>query len=68
MLPTNRQIGFFSDAYCLEWLYAKSMLVRTELAEVLANRVERGQYTQNEALQIAGRLLRETPRHLLRLS
>jgi hypothetical protein len=68
MLPTNRQIGFFSDAYCLEWLYAKSALVRAELAGALTNRVERGQYTQDEALQIARKLLRETPEHLLGLS
>ena len=23
MLPANKQIGFFSDAYCVEWSYAK---------------------------------------------
>jgi len=68
MLPTNRQIGFFSDAYCVEWLYAKSLLVRTELAGALARRIERGQYTLGEAVQIAGKLLRETPAHLLRLN
>lgn len=68
MLPANRQIGFFSDAYCVDWLYAKSGLVRTELARALAGRVDRGQYTPGEALQIAGKLLYETPRHLLRLT
>ena len=41
----SRQIGFFSDAYCLEWFYAKSILVRTELARALAYGIERGQYT-----------------------
>jgi glucuronate isomerase len=68
MLPTNRQIGFFSDAYCLDWLYAKSILVRTELARALAHRVERGQYTLDGAVEIAGRLLQETAEHLLRLT
>ncbi|MEN6576571.1 MAG: hypothetical protein ABFD90_09525 [Phycisphaerales bacterium] len=67
MLPTNRQIGFFSDAYCVDWLYAKSKLVRTELAKALTSRVERGQYTAQEAVKIAARLLEETPRRLLRL-
>jgi glucuronate isomerase len=67
MLPTNRQIGFFSDAYCVDWLYAKSNLVRTELAKALAKRVERGQYTRQEAVQIASKLLLETSRRLLRL-
>jgi len=68
MLPANRQTGFFSDAYCVEWLYAKSSLVRTELAKALANRVERGQYTLNDAVHIARKLLQETPKRLLRLS
>ncbi len=68
MLPTNRQIGFFSDAYCLDWSYAKSILVRTELAKALARRVERGQYTTEGAAEIARRLLRDTPERLLRLS
>jgi glucuronate isomerase len=67
MLPTNRQIGFFSDAYCVEWLYAKSLLVRTELARALAGRVERGQYILDGAVEIATKLLRETPAHLLGL-
>ena len=24
MLPANKQVGFFSDAYCVEWSYAKA--------------------------------------------
>ena len=66
MLPTNRQIGFFSDAYCVEWLYAKSKLVRMELAKALTNRVKRGQYAPDGAVNIARKLLQETPRCLLR--
>jgi len=40
MLPLNKQVGFFSDAYCLEWTYAKALLVRKQLARVLAERIE----------------------------
>ena len=65
MLPMNKQIGFFSDAYCVEWLYAKYKLVRMELANALANRIERGQYTPDEAVKIAKKLLQETPKHQL---
>ncbi len=36
MLPANKQVGFFSDAYCVEWSYAKAVLVRKLLARVLA--------------------------------
>ncbi len=68
MLPTNRQIGFFSDAYCVDWLYAKSKLVRMELAKALTDRVERGQYAPDGAVEIARKLLQETPEHLLRLT
>lgn len=60
MLPANKQIGFFSDAYCVDWLYAKSKLVRAELTGALAKRIERGQYTVDTAVEIAYKLLRET--------
>jgi len=65
MLPLNKQIGFFSDAYCLEWVYAKSVIVRRVLAEVLDKRVKRGQYSYDDALNIAQRILLDTPKTLL---
>lgn len=65
MVALNRQIGFFSDAYCAEWAYAKAVLVRQELARVLAEKVERGQYTEDLALDIARHLFWETPQTLL---
>ena len=24
MLPLDKQVGFFSDAYCVEWVYGKA--------------------------------------------
>jgi glucuronate isomerase len=65
MLPVNKQIAFFSDAYCLEWSYGKLLLVRKILAEVLAERIERGQYSLSDALSIAREILFETPQSLL---
>ncbi|MEW6751334.1 MAG: hypothetical protein AB1505_10205 [Candidatus Latescibacterota bacterium] len=65
MLPLNRQVGFFSDAYCLEWVYGKSLLVRRALAEVLADKVDQGQYDRDLALDIARQVLYETPQSLL---
>ena len=65
LLPTNRQMGFFSDAYTLEWAYAKAVMVRRMMAEVLARRVKRGQYTEEEALQVAGQVLYEAPQWAL---
>jgi hypothetical protein len=65
MLPVNKQVGFFSDAYCLEWAYAKAKIVCTQLAAVLAEKIERGEYTKNDALSVARSVLYETPQELL---
>ncbi|MHB0877874.1 MAG: hypothetical protein ACYC5O_17690 [Anaerolineae bacterium] len=68
MIPVSKQIGFFSDAYCVDWVYAKAALVRKQLAEVLAWRVEQGQYTLDGALHIARAMLYESPQELLGMS
>ena len=65
MLPTNKQIGFFSDAYCVEWAYAKAILVRRQMARVFAELVEQGQYTAEDAVSIARAILFESPQSLL---
>lgn len=65
MLPANKQVGFFSDAYCVEWVYAKVILVRKQLARVLADKVAQGQYADTDALEIARRILFDTPQTLL---
>jgi hypothetical protein len=67
MVPANKQIAFFSDAYCVEWCYGKWLLVRKLLAGVLAARVERGQYNVDDALSIARTILYESPQSLLGL-
>jgi glucuronate isomerase len=65
MLPVNKQVGFFSDAYCAEWAYGKALLVRKLLARILADKIEHGWYTREDALSIAGTILYDTPRTLL---
>ena len=65
MLPVNKQIGFFSDAYCVEWVYGKARLVQQQLARVLADKIDQGQYTRDDALSIAQALLYESPQTLL---
>jgi glucuronate isomerase len=67
MLPVNKQVGFFSDAYCVEWLWAKSKLVRQLLSNALQNRIDRKQYTIEQAIEIAESLLQNTPGKLLKL-
>ncbi|HZL06913.1 MAG TPA: hypothetical protein VFE45_16095, partial [Coriobacteriia bacterium] len=65
MVPLTSQCGFFSDAYSVEWTYAKAVIVRKQLARAFAERVDRGQYTIDDALDIADAILRETPERLL---
>jgi glucuronate isomerase len=65
MLPVNKQVGFFSDAYCAEWVYGKALLVRKQLARVLAEKIAQGQYTRDDAVAIAKAILFESPQTLL---
>jgi glucuronate isomerase len=65
LLPLNRHIGFFSDAYCVEWTYAKAVLTRKQLARVLTERVAQGQYSRQDALAVARAILFESPQTLL---
>jgi hypothetical protein len=65
MLPANKQIGFFSDAYCVEWTYAKAVMIRKQLAHVLAHKVGQGQYSTEDALAVARAILFESPQSLL---
>jgi glucuronate isomerase len=65
MLPASKQIGFFSDAYCVEWTYGKAVLVRKQLARVLADKVAQGQFSRDEALAVARDILYESPQTLL---
>jgi glucuronate isomerase len=65
MLSTAKQVGFFSDAYTMEWSYAKAVMVRRVLARVLAEKVLMGQMDKRGALTAAREILFETPRQLL---
>jgi glucuronate isomerase len=67
MLPASKQVGFFSDAYCTEWTYAKAVLVRKILARVLAGRIELGQLDLASALEFARAIFYESPQRLLRM-
>ena len=61
MVPVNKQVGFFSDAYTVEWSYAKAIIVRKQMARVLAEKVAQGQYSFDEAVSIAREILFQTP-------
>jgi hypothetical protein len=65
MLAASRQVGFFSDAYTMEWSYAKAVIVRRVLSRVLAEKVALGQYDRAGALATAREILFEAPRRLM---
>ena len=65
MLPVNKQFGFFSDAYCVDWAYAKAAMVCKLMAEVLAGKVELGQYSHTDAVAVARAILCESPCEVL---
>lgn len=65
MVPVNKQVGFFSDAYVAEWAYAKAIIVRKQMATVLAEKVAQGQYSIDDAINVAREILFETPQTLV---
>jgi len=65
MMAANKQLGFFSDACCADWAYAKTVIVKKQLAEVLAGKIGQGQYDEKTALAVARQILNETPQTLL---
>jgi hypothetical protein len=64
MVPTSRLCGFFSDGWCIDWAYARVRMTQRVLAGVLAEKVEQGFYTTEQAVRVAREILFETPRRL----
>lgn len=67
MLSVNKIVGFFSDAYCMEWAYAKQVFIRVFTADLLWERIQLGQYDEETALEIAGELFYGTAAKLFGL-
>jgi glucuronate isomerase len=65
MVPMNKQMGFFSDAYHVDWVYGKVALVRHCYAEVLAKKIDMGQYTFEQALNIIREICYNAPQSML---
>jgi len=64
MVPTSRLCGFFSDGWCIDWTYARVRMTQRVLANVLAEKVDRGFYTPDQALRVARTILFDTPKQL----
>ncbi|NPV47494.1 MAG: hypothetical protein HPY69_11075 [Armatimonadetes bacterium] len=59
MVPANKIVAFFSDAYHAEWCYPKLRLVRRLLGDVLLERVSDGTYTPEAALSLVPDLMHD---------
>jgi glucuronate isomerase len=67
-VPKTKQIGYYSDAYKLEFVLPKYNMYRRILASVLADDFVRpGVYTVERALECARLLLRENVRTIFRV-
>jgi glucuronate isomerase len=64
-VPKTKQIGYYSDAYKLEFVLPKYNMYRRVLAEALADQFVRpGRMTETEAAALGKRLLRDNVREI----
>jgi glucuronate isomerase len=56
-IPINKWFGYFSDAYCADWAYGKSFMIRDCFARTLSAMVDSKFYSFNDAAFIAKQLL-----------
>lgn len=64
MVPVSSLCGFFSDGFCVDWVFARIRQTQQCLAHVLSQKIERGEYSIDQALQVARDLLFESPKRL----
>ncbi len=64
MIPTSRLCGFFSDGWCVDWIYGRAAMTRRVLSNVLAEKILQGFYTESQAIGVARDLLFNTPKAL----
>ena len=67
-VPKTKQLGYYSDAYKLEFILPKYNMYRRILARVLAEDFVRpGVYSEAQAVDLARLLLRENARRIFKV-
>ena len=66
-VPANKIFAFGGDFIIPEGAYGHSALARRVVSRILTEKIEAGYLTEDEALRLARRLLRENPAELYRL-
>lgn len=64
MLPMNRSCALFSEAPNVEWVYAKTKMIRRILTDVLVQMIEDGHISEDTALNVAKHYLRDNAARL----
>ncbi len=68
MLPMTRWNAFYSDGYCIEWVYGKLLVTKNRLALALAELVAEGLLAKDDVAEIARLVLYENPKRYYGLS
>ncbi|MBN2582286.1 MAG: glucuronate isomerase [Planctomycetes bacterium] len=63
-LPRTKLLGYYSDAYYIEFTLPKFNMYRWCLARVLAGQLEMKRMTEDEAMAVATALLRDNPKRI----
>lgn len=61
MVPLNKIIAFFSDAYHAEWCYPKLKMVKQILQQILLERIDKAWYSLDVAIDIINKIFYENP-------
>ncbi|HUV08919.1 MAG TPA: hypothetical protein VMX75_14400 [Spirochaetia bacterium] len=65
MVPINRQCDYMTDAYCMDWVYAKNRLILSQFARIFAEKLEMGQYGRQDIRAIAEGIFHDSAQELL---
>jgi predicted TIM-barrel fold metal-dependent hydrolase len=61
MVPINKIVAFFSDAYHAEWCYPKLKMVKQVLGQILLERIEKKWYNTDIAIDIINKIFYGNP-------
>ncbi len=66
-VPSNKIFAFGGDYQTVEGVYGHSVIARQNITEVLAKKVKKGYFTEEQAIAVAKRILRENALELYKL-
>jgi predicted TIM-barrel fold metal-dependent hydrolase len=66
-VPGNKIMAFGGDAITVEMAYAHSRMARQVVARVLSEKVDDGYLNEDEAIGLAGKVLRDNPTELFKI-